>query len=180
MLETKIEKSYKANIEFENFTFKILKGLKIDRIIFDKNNFRLTTEKATLNPKSISLLKKKFIIDCYIEKVNLKGKNLFAILDILSEASGDPSLSILNFDYVKMDIFINKGLISFKNIEAIGRKSKISGDIIRDYKKIHYNIDLYIPKETTKDMSVFTKKLLNINEEGKWSKINIDVSLPNK
>ena len=180
ILETKIERSYKADIEFENFTFKVLKGLKIDRITFNKDNFRLTTEKAILNPKSISLLKKKIVIDCYIEEVNLKGKGFFVILDILSEVSDVPSLSTLNFDYVKMDIFIDKGFISFKNIEAIGKKSKISGDIIRDYKKTDYNIDLYIPKEATKDIPVFTKKLLDINDEGEWSKINIDVSVSNK
>ena len=180
ILETKIEKSYKADIEFENFTFKVLKGLKVDRITFNKDNFKLTTEKAILNPKSISLLKKKIVIDCYIEKVNLESKNFFVILDILSKVSDVPSLSNLSFDYIKMDILIDNGFISFENIEAIGKKSKVSGDIIRDCKKTDYNIDLYIPREATKDMPAFTKKLLDINDEGEWSKIDIEVSVPNK
>ena len=181
-LESKLEQAFNAKIDLAGFNFQIFKGIEVDSINFYKKNFELTAGKTVLKPVHISFINREFVIDCSIENIALYNKrnNLSLILDLLSKNSNSSSLNRLNFKRGKAKITIKKRLISFENIEAVGQKAKVYGNIIRNNKSTDYKLDLYLPVGLTENMSGLTKTLLNINTQGDWSKFNIDISILNK
>ena len=180
--ESKLEQAFNVKIDLAGFNFQIFKGIEVDSIKFYRKNFELTAGKTVLKPVRISFINREFVIDCSIENIALcnKRNNLSLILDLLSKNSNSSSLNRLNFKRVKAEIIIKKGLISFENIEAVGQKAKVYGNITRNNKSTDYNLDLYLPVGLTENMSDLTKTLLNVNTQGEWSKFKIDISILNK
>lgn len=181
-LESKIEGKFDAEIDFVGFNLQLLKGIKIKEVSFTKKDFNIEAKDIFIKFNASYLISKKYILNCTAQDVSLryKERGLTSIISLISDESNFSLFENLKFDYISTQIVFENENISFNNIEATSKQVKLFGNIVSGKETTNYDLDLYLPLDATESMPDLAKVLLNIKDEGSWSKMDVIFSTPNR
>lgn len=130
-------------------------------------------KEAIVRYKFFPLLRKNFIAKCELKSVAASQPfNDYKVVDIMLQAH---ALNSLQFDTVSADLNVKGGSAAIDNMEVMGQKVKVTGDIKLEGGDISkYKIKVFISKDLVQDVPDNFKNILFRKEKDEWYTIELN------
>jgi hypothetical protein len=180
ILKDQLLVKYNIQADFESFKVKALSRIDATGVVLNKENSRIKAGEAIIKIESLRPFADYYSLRLETNKVEIAevDKKEFPIFNIISKTTDEDVLKSAKMDYINFNLIKNKELIKVYNIEAVGEKLKVYGNIDIKQNKSICSFKIYVPAEKTEDMPEFSKSLskllFNMEEEEGWSVFEIN------
>lgn len=174
LLEKRLSAAVGKDISIGSSKLYLFNRIEMKDVKIDTNNTSsFLIKEAIVRYKFFPLLRKNLIAKCELKSVAASQPfNDYKVVDIMLQTH---ALNSLQFDTVNADLNVKGGSAAIDNMEVMGQKVKVTGDIILEGGDVSkYKIKVFIFKDLVQDVPDNFKNILFQKEKDEWYTIELN------